>query len=114
MPAYTNTLYIDQVVAFRKKMANESSLQKRNDLVDFLARLRDRASEQENTFARFGLLEVLHQTQVVELALDATANVCGFANVKGFYTLSPSPGEDIYARVVGELSYIDHIDQVLL
>ena len=95
MPAESNTLFVDKVVPFRQKVADQRALREGQAFRDFLPRLGSYCSDQKQTLAESRFLQVVHETEIVQLSLDPPSYADGLPDVERLELMSESPSEDI-------------------
>lgn len=82
MPSESSPLLIHEVVPLRKKITNQGLLQKREAFAHLLARLRNKLTYQHNSLTVFGILQVEHQWQVLEMPAHAASYLASLSYIQ--------------------------------
>lgn len=96
MASQARTLLVDEVVPLRQKVPDQHTLKQRQSLLKLLARFRDESSDQHNPLASLRVPEMLHQSKVVKLTLDAAADVASLTDIQSFNIEPPPTTEYVY------------------
>jgi hypothetical protein len=104
---------IDQVVSFRKKVANQRTLSEGQRLSHLLPLLRKKATGKYDPLASLRIVKVLHQAEIIEMPLDSTSHVAGLSDVQSLELAAPSSPEDVHPGPRRDLRQVEAIDHIV-
>jgi hypothetical protein len=95
-------LLIEQIVALRKRILDKRGLHDVQHFVHLLAALQVQTSYEQNPVSGRSIFDSHHQSEIVELTLDASLQPRCLANVKGKDILAKFASEDIHTGLSGK------------
>jgi hypothetical protein len=93
-------------MTLRKKIANEREFGKVETLFEFLSGFRFEMASENNPFPASRIFQMLHQSEIIKLALDAALYVRGLPDIESFKSLRVTASEDVDAGASGSLSSV--------
>lgn len=95
MATEARALLVYEVVTLRQKVTNETAFNQGKASIKLLARLGTDATCENDAVSSFGVFQMLHKAQIVQLTLHTATNAGSLTNIERFKLLSPPTPEDI-------------------